>query len=229
MDGRRTRWHAAAGRPGGQHRRPASPRPAPDRVARRCGTASVAGVVGCVATVRAGFFTEPVRFRAVHANAVVARHLVPAHTEVTDQLAGLLPLPGQRLRLPDARGLLHDGPDAVTLHLTELDGHEHDWVSVTSLGRGRPGRTGRGRRPRAGRAGVRRRTRRAGAAPGAGRPGHRRPPARRRACRQPRPRGDVVRGSRPRRRREPGPGRRGDPCRRPRRLPPARGRRARAR
>lgn len=84
------------------------------------------------AAVREGFFTEPAGILAVHANAVVARHLVPGEVEVTDQLAGLLALPGQRLRLPGTAGTLFDAPGSATLHLDELDGARHDWVSASS-------------------------------------------------------------------------------------------------
>lgn len=87
---------------------------------------------GCLlrATVRDGFLTEPAQVRAVHPNAVIARHLVRAEADVSAQAAQLTALPGQRLRLPQAAGALYDAPGATTLRLDEVDGQAHDWASV---------------------------------------------------------------------------------------------------
>ena len=84
------------------------------------------------AVVRDGFFTEPVRLVAAHPNAVVARHLVPAETDVADQLARLLVLPHQRIVLPGTAGILCDATGSVTLDLREIDGAVHEWRSVPS-------------------------------------------------------------------------------------------------
>jgi predicted phage baseplate assembly protein len=62
----------------------------------------------------------------------VARHLVPERADVTDQLAGWLPLPGQVLRVPGAAGLLADGPGEAELDLTERDGTGQTWTAVTT-------------------------------------------------------------------------------------------------
>jgi hypothetical protein len=85
------------------------------------------------ATVRDGFFTEPVRVVSAHPNAVVARHLLAAETDVSDQLARLLVLPHQRLVLPAAAGILCDASGSATLRLSEIDGAVHEWSSVSSL------------------------------------------------------------------------------------------------
>lgn len=81
-------------------------------------------------TATSGGWSEPVRVSGVHANAVVARHLVLEHADVTDQLAAWLPLPGQVLRVPGTAGLLADAPDAAKLTLTERDGTDQTWTAV---------------------------------------------------------------------------------------------------
>ncbi len=84
--------------------------------------------------VDAGFFSEPPRILAATPNAVTVRHLVQGTAELSDQLAGLLVLPHQRLTIPATAGLLYDAPGAVTLELTEPDGAEHVWTSVADWG-----------------------------------------------------------------------------------------------
>ena len=92
------------------------------------------GRTGCRLRVTAGraSWTEPVRIRGVHANAAVGVHRVPRTVPVDDQLGRFLPLPGQRLRLPEAFGTVCDDPGGVTLRMTESDGTEQAWTSVTS-------------------------------------------------------------------------------------------------
>jgi Baseplate J-like protein len=82
--------------------------------------------------VRDGFFTEPVRVVGANPNAVVARHLLPAETDVTDQLPGLLVLPRQRITLPGTAGILCNATGSAVLHLAEIDGLMHEWRSVSS-------------------------------------------------------------------------------------------------
>ncbi len=85
------------------------------------------------ATVVAGKYAEPVPVLSAHANAVTARHRVPRVADLSDQLAALLPLPDQILRIDGSAGSLVDEPGAVELRVTEADGHEHVWVSVSSF------------------------------------------------------------------------------------------------
>jgi hypothetical protein len=82
------------------------------------------------ATAVAASYAEPVLVLAVHPNAAVARHGVPRTADVSDQLAGFLPLPGQLLRVPGAAGLLCDGDGDVVLSVTERSGETHDWHGV---------------------------------------------------------------------------------------------------
>ena len=70
---------------------------------------------------------------SAHPNAVTARHRVPRRADLTEQLAALLPLPDQTLRIVGAAVSLLDGPGAVELRLTEADGQEHTWVSVSGF------------------------------------------------------------------------------------------------
>ena len=84
------------------------------------------------ATLVRGRFTEPVRVRGVHANAVPAAHRVAGVADLGPQLAALLPLPGGRLRLPGTAGQLLDGPDDVRLTLVEQDERPHAWTSVAA-------------------------------------------------------------------------------------------------
>jgi hypothetical protein len=83
-------------------------------------------------TSTTGGWSEPARITGVHANAVVARHLVPERADVADQLAGWLPLPGQVLRVPGTAGLLADGRGEAELILTERDGTDQSWCAVTT-------------------------------------------------------------------------------------------------
>jgi hypothetical protein len=76
-------------------------------------------------------YTEPVPVRGVYANAVRASHREPEHRDVADQLGTLAPLPGQRLLLTGTEGALLAGPGEVSLHVTELDGEERVWTSVS--------------------------------------------------------------------------------------------------
>jgi predicted phage baseplate assembly protein len=83
------------------------------------------------ATAVSASYTEPVRILAVHPNAAVARHRVAQTADVSDQLGGFLPLPGQLLRVPDAAGRLCDGDGDVVLSVTERSGGPpQDWHSV---------------------------------------------------------------------------------------------------
>jgi hypothetical protein len=77
-----------------------------------------------------GGWTEAVAVRGVYPNAVRATHRQPRQVDVSAQLRALLPLPGQRLRLPGTAGALLDGPGDLWLRLTEVDGSEHTWTSV---------------------------------------------------------------------------------------------------
>ena len=81
-------------------------------------------------TVSSGFFSEPPRILAATPNAVTSRHLVPGTADLGAEVAALLVLPDQRLRIRGTAGLLHDAPGSVTLELTEPDGVEHVWTSV---------------------------------------------------------------------------------------------------
>jgi hypothetical protein len=83
-------------------------------------------------TSTTGGWPEPARITGVHANAVVARHLVPERADVAAQLAGWLPLPGQVLRVPGTAGLLADGRGEAELTLTERDGTDQIWSAVTT-------------------------------------------------------------------------------------------------
>jgi hypothetical protein len=83
-------------------------------------------------TVVDGRYAEPAPVVSAHPNAVTARHRVPRSADVSDQLATLLPLPDQTLRIDGSAGLLVDAPGAVELRFTEADGGEHTWVSVAS-------------------------------------------------------------------------------------------------
>jgi hypothetical protein len=80
------------------------------------------------ATAVSASYTEPVRILAVHPNAAVARHRAGQTADLSEQLSGFLPLPGQTLRVPDAAGLLCDGD--VVLSVTERSGERHDWHGV---------------------------------------------------------------------------------------------------
>ncbi len=84
------------------------------------------------AEAAAGAWSEPVLVDGVHANAVVARHQVPAEADLSGRLAALLPLPGQVLAVPGTAGLLMDGTGEAELLLDERDGVEHRWTSVSS-------------------------------------------------------------------------------------------------
>jgi hypothetical protein len=84
-------------------------------------------------TVVAGSYAEPVSAASAHPNAVTATHSVPKRADLSDQLAALLPLPDQTLRIDGSAGLLVDEPGAVELRLSEADGHEHVWTSVSSF------------------------------------------------------------------------------------------------
>lgn len=84
------------------------------------------------ATARRASYTEPVRVVAVHPNAVMARHRVAESADVSDQLARLLPLPGQRLVIPGAAARLCDGDGEVVLSVTERGGDRHEWRGVRS-------------------------------------------------------------------------------------------------
>jgi hypothetical protein len=80
--------------------------------------------------VRASY-TEAVVVRGVYANAVSASHRQPQRLDVRDQLEAFLPLPGQRLALPGTEGTLMHGPGEVSLRVTEIDGTEQEWNSVS--------------------------------------------------------------------------------------------------
>jgi hypothetical protein len=90
------------------------------------------GGAGCRlrVTVESGFFSEPPRILAATPNAVTVRHLVPGTADLSDELAGLLVLPHQRLTVPGTAGLLYDAAGSVKLELTEPDGDEHVWTCV---------------------------------------------------------------------------------------------------
>jgi hypothetical protein len=92
------------------------------------------GPAGCLlrVTATAGGWTEPVRIRGVHPNAAPAVHRVPRTIAVDRQLAGFLPLPGQRLRLPEPPGTVDDDPGSARLRLVETDGTDQVWTSVLS-------------------------------------------------------------------------------------------------
>jgi hypothetical protein len=79
-----------------------------------------------------GSYTEPVVVVAVSANAVVARHRLPGEADVTEQLRGFLPLPGQVVSLPATAGRLLDGDGDVVLSVTERTGERNRWTSVRS-------------------------------------------------------------------------------------------------
>lgn len=87
------------------------------------------------AVVTSGRFTEPPRLAFVVANAVVARHLVPASADVTADLAAWGPRPGSRVRVPGTSGQLNDGAGAVELVLTVEPDETGPttWRSVTDL------------------------------------------------------------------------------------------------
>lgn len=82
------------------------------------------------ATAIEASWTEPVRILGVHPNAGVARHRVEETADVSSALRAFAPLPGQRLEVPNAGGLLCD--DEVTLSVTELTGERRDWTAVRS-------------------------------------------------------------------------------------------------
>lgn len=82
------------------------------------------------ATAVSASYTEPVAILAVHANAVVARHRVEQSADLSAQLPGFLPLPGQLLNVPGTAGLLCDGDGDVVLSVTERSGARHDWRGV---------------------------------------------------------------------------------------------------
>jgi hypothetical protein len=85
------------------------------------------------ATAVSASYTEPVHVLAVHPNAAVARHRVAFDDPGLDgQLAGLLPLPGQRLRIPGTGAALCDGEGDVVLAVTERSGERHAWTGVRS-------------------------------------------------------------------------------------------------
>lgn len=84
------------------------------------------------ATAATASYTEPVDLRGAYPNAAVAEHRVPRTADLTDQVARFVPLPGQRLRLPEAAGTVCDTPGSVTVQLTEADGIAWDWTTVPS-------------------------------------------------------------------------------------------------
>jgi hypothetical protein len=84
------------------------------------------------ATAVAASYTEPVRVLEVRPNAALAHHRVTQTAPLDDQLAGFLALPGQRVRVPGAAGLLCDGSGDVVLSVTERTGERHDWLGVRS-------------------------------------------------------------------------------------------------
>jgi hypothetical protein len=91
-----------------------------------------AGAQSCRLRVRmlGGSYTEAVAIRGVHRNAVGAHHREVRRIDVSDGVAGMPPLPGQRLALPGTQGALLHGAGEVTLHVTEIDGTAHAWTSV---------------------------------------------------------------------------------------------------
>jgi hypothetical protein len=87
-------------------------------------------------------FSFPPLVRAVHANAVVARHEVKLELrgEDGDKLVrGWVPLPDRTIELPGAAGRLVDRLGAATLWMVERDGVPHEWKATPDLGRARPG------------------------------------------------------------------------------------------
>ncbi|MEA2371767.1 MAG: hypothetical protein QOH12_2161 [Solirubrobacteraceae bacterium] len=84
------------------------------------------------ATAVTASYAEPVRVLEVRANAALARHRVAESAQLDDQLAGFLALPGQRLRVPGAAGLLCDGEGDIVLSVTERTGERHVWLGVRS-------------------------------------------------------------------------------------------------
>jgi hypothetical protein len=75
--------------------------------------------------------TEPAAVRGVYANAVPARHRQQQQLDVREQLRAFAPLPSQRLALPGAAGVLCAGTGEVTLRVTEIDGSQQVWTSVS--------------------------------------------------------------------------------------------------
>ena len=71
------------------------------------------------ATLTSGRLTEAVVVRGAYANAATASDRVAEVDDVTGQLGGLLPLPGQRLRVDGTAGRLLDGPGAVSVTWVE--------------------------------------------------------------------------------------------------------------
>ncbi len=84
------------------------------------------------ATATTASYTEPVQLLGAYPNAAVAEHRVPRIADLSEQVAAFVPLPGQRLRLPEAPGTVCDAPGSVTVRLTEADGIVWDWTTVPS-------------------------------------------------------------------------------------------------